>query len=75
MNCEAKKLATEYESSTAKLEAVTDLRKKMGTSAKEQYQRVDGAANETRVKSEQARLALEQHITPTAARIVPIPIV
>ena len=64
MNCEEKsRLATEYESSTAKFsEAVTDLRKKMGTSAKEEYQRVDRAANETRVKSEQARLALEQHI-------------
>ena len=46
MNCEEKsRLATEYESSTAKFsEAVTDLRKKMGTSAKEEYQRVDRAA-------------------------------
>jgi len=64
MNCEEKsRLATEYESSTAKFsEAVTDLRKKTGTSAKEEYQRLDRAANEARVKSEQARLALEQHI-------------
>jgi hypothetical protein len=43
-------------------EAVTELRKKMGTSAREEYQRLDRAANEARVKSEQARLALEQHI-------------
>ena len=64
MNCEEKsRLAAEYENSTAKFsEAVTELRKKMGTSAKEEYQRLDRAANEARVKSEQARLALEQHI-------------
>ena len=64
MNCEEKnRLATEYESSTAKFaEAVAELRKKMGTSAKEDYDRLDRAANEARVKSEQARLALEQHI-------------
>jgi hypothetical protein len=43
-------------------EAVTELRKKMGTSAREEYQRLDRAANEARVKSEQGRLALEQHI-------------
>jgi hypothetical protein len=64
MTCEEKsRLATEYETSTAKFsETVTELRKKMGTSAREEYQRLDRAANEARVKSEQARLALEQHI-------------
>jgi hypothetical protein len=64
MNCEEKsRLAIEYEASTMKFsEAVTELRKKMGTSAREEYQRLDRAANEARVKSEQARLALEQHI-------------
>jgi len=64
MNCEEKsRLAIEYEASTMKFsEAVTELRKKMGTSAKDEYQRLDRAANEARVKSEQARLALEQHI-------------
>ena len=64
MNCEEKsRLATEYEASTMKFsEAVTELRKKMGTSAREEYQRLDRAANEARVKSEQGRLALEQHI-------------
>lgn len=64
MNCEEKnRLATEYESSTAKFsEAVAELRKKMGTSGKEEYERLDRAANEARVKSEQARLALEQHV-------------
>jgi ATP-dependent helicase YprA (DUF1998 family) len=65
MSCEEKKrLATEYEAATGKFsEAVTELRKKMGTSAKEEYQRLDRATNEARVKSEQARLALEQHIS------------
>lgn len=64
MNCEEKvRLATEYEISTAKFsEAVTELRKKMGTSAREEYQQLDRAANEARVRSEQARLTLEQHI-------------
>jgi hypothetical protein len=64
MNCEGKgRLATEYEASTMKFsEAVTELWKKMGISAREEYQRLDRAANEARVKSEQARLALEQHI-------------
>lgn len=64
MSCEEKnRLATEYEVSTTKFsEAVSELRKKMGTSAKEEYQRLDRAANQARVKSEQARLALEGHI-------------
>jgi hypothetical protein len=64
MNCEKKsRLATEYEASTMKFsEAVTQLRKKMGTSAREEHRRLDRAANEARVNSEQARLALEQHI-------------
>jgi len=64
MGCEEKgRLAFEYETSTTKFsEAVTELRKKMGISEKEEYERLDRAANEARVKSEQARLALEQHI-------------
>jgi hypothetical protein len=41
-----------------RIHAVRDL----GTSAKEDYERLDRAATEARVKSEQARLALEQHI-------------
>ena len=44
------------------VEAVNEFRRKMGTSPKEDYERLDRAANEARVKSEQARLALEQHI-------------
>jgi hypothetical protein len=33
----------------------------MGTSAKEEYDRLQRATDEARVKSEQARIALEQH--------------
>jgi hypothetical protein len=39
-------------------EAVTELRKKLGVSARDVYHQVDRAANETRVKSKQARPAL-----------------
>jgi len=64
LTCEQKKrLANEYEAATRKFsEAVRELRKKLGISTIEEYQRLDRAANEARVKSEQARLALEQHI-------------
>ena len=60
MNCEEKaRLVAEYEAATAKFsEAVTELRRRMGTSAKEEYERIDRVANDARVKSEQARLAL-----------------
>ena len=63
-NCEEKtRLAAEYDTATAKFSAaVKKLREKMGTSPKEEYERLDRAANEARVKSEQSRLALEQHI-------------
>lgn len=64
MPCEEKaRLAMEYETATSKFsEAVRDLRRKMGTSPKDEYDRLDRASNEARVRSEQARLALEQHI-------------
>ena len=64
MNCEEKaRLAAEYDNATAKFSAaVKELREKMGTSPKEDYERLDRVANEARVKSEQSRLALEQHI-------------
>ncbi len=64
MNCEEKgRLAAEFERSTTKFsEVVSQLRKKMGISAQEAYEKLDRASNEARVKSEQARLALEQHI-------------
>ena len=64
MNCEEKaRLAVEYDNATARFsEAVTELRQKTGTSPKEEYERPNRAADEARVKSEQARIALEQHI-------------
>jgi hypothetical protein len=63
MNCEEKaRLANTYEAATAKFsEAVKDLRRKIGISAKEEYVGLERAANEARLKSEEARLALEQH--------------
>jgi hypothetical protein len=64
MSCEEKKrLTSEYESTTTKFsQAVAEPRRRMGTSSKEEYQRLDRAANEARVSSEHARLTLEQHI-------------
>lgn len=64
MACEEKqRLGGEYEAATKKFsDAVTELQRKMGTSPKDDYDRLSRAADEARVKSEQARLALEQHI-------------
>lgn len=56
-------LAAQYEASTAVFSvAVSELRRKVGTSSKEEYDRLGRLANDARVKSEQARLALESHI-------------
>jgi hypothetical protein len=65
MTCEEKaRLATEYEAATyAFSEAVTELHRKIGTSPKEEYRRLERISTEARVKSEQARLALERHIS------------
>ena len=53
----------EYDSETTKFAAaVSELHQKMGTSPKSAYERLSRAADEARVKSEQARLALEQHV-------------
>jgi len=41
---------------------VGDLRQKIGTSAKDEYERLQRASDEARVKSEQSRLSLEQHV-------------
>jgi hypothetical protein len=63
VSCEEKvRLAMEYETATSRFsEAVRELRIKMGTSPKDEYDRLERASNEARVRSEQARLALEQH--------------
>jgi hypothetical protein len=53
----------EYDSATSKFSAaVSQLHLRMGTSPKDEYDRLERASNEARVRSEQARLALEQHI-------------
>jgi hypothetical protein len=64
MNCDAKvQLTDQYDAATALFsEAVTELRLRIGTSTKEDYDRLGRSANDARVRSEQARLALEQHI-------------
>jgi hypothetical protein len=60
---EKERLATEYEVATVRFAAaVTDLNRNMGTSVRSEYQRLQRVADEARVKSEQARLALEQHV-------------
>ena len=65
MTCDEKThLMNEYEAFTGEFAAaVTELQRKTGTSSKEEYARLNRAANEGRMKSEQARLALEAHIT------------
>lgn len=64
ITCEEKaRLAAEYELATGKFAAaVTELNQKIGISPRDEYERLDRAANESRVRSEQARLALEQHV-------------
>jgi hypothetical protein len=65
VSCEEKtRLAREYEAATSAFsEAVKELHRKIGTSPKEEYKRLERISSEARVKSEQARLALEQHIS------------
>ena len=41
--------------------AVTEPQRRMGTSAKEEYERLTRVADEARLKAEHARIALEQH--------------
>jgi hypothetical protein len=62
--CEEKaRLTEEYDAATSRFsEAVTDLRRSMGTSPKEEYDRLTGVSMQARMNSEQARLSLEQHI-------------
>ena len=65
MSCEEKtRLATEYEAATpAFSEAVKELHRKIGNSPRKEYRRLERMSTEAGVKSEQARLALEQHIS------------
>lgn len=63
MVCEEKaRLVGEYETATGRFSAaVTELQRKMGTSPKAEYDRLQRVSDEARVKSEQARLVLERH--------------
>jgi transposase-like protein len=64
MACEEKaRLVAEYEETTKKFSAsITELQRKMGTSPKAEYDRLQHTVDEARLKSEQARLALDQHV-------------
>jgi hypothetical protein len=64
MTCDEKgRLLRQYDDATlAFSKAVHELRRKIGTTAKDEYDRLERIANEARVKSVQTRLALEQHI-------------
>jgi hypothetical protein len=60
---EKTRLVSEYEAAAKRYsDAVTELQRKMGTSAKSEYERLSHAADEARVESEHARLAVEQHV-------------
>jgi hypothetical protein len=64
MTCDEKgRLLRQYgEATLAFSNAVQELRQKIGTSLKDEYERLERISTEARVKSAQARLALEQHI-------------
>jgi hypothetical protein len=64
MTCDEKgRLLRQYDDATlAFSNAVQELRRKIGTSPKGEYERLERISNEARGKSDQARLALEQHI-------------
>ena len=56
------RLISDYETAIKKFsEAVTELQTKMGTTPKLEYERLYRAADEARLKAEQARVAVEQH--------------
>jgi len=63
MSCEEKtRLLREYESAAARFSsAVTELNARTPISSAAEYQRMKEAAEEARLKSEHARLALEKH--------------
>ena len=64
MPCEEKnRLGAEYEAAVGTFAtAVSDLQRKTATSPKAEYERLTGAANESRERAEQARLTLEAHV-------------
>lgn len=66
MSCEEKsRLLMEYKAAMSGFsEAVKEMRQRIATrSPKEEHKRLEQTANEAHARSEQARLALEQHIS------------
>jgi len=63
MGCEEKaRLAEDYGVATAAFaEAVRELQRNIGTSTSAEYDRLRRISDEARLKSEQTRLAFEQH--------------
>jgi len=68
MSCQEKaRLAQEYQATTVRFsEAVGQLQRNIGTSTRAEYERLQRISDEARVKSEQARLALEEHLAAHA---------
>jgi hypothetical protein len=64
VSCEEKaRMVRDYDNATlAFSNAVQEMHRKIGTSPRDEYQRLERISHEARVRSEQARLALEQHI-------------
>ena len=62
--CDEKaRLTKEYNVATAKFsQAVAELQNTIGLTAKVEYERLQRVSDEARVTTEQARLALEQHL-------------
>jgi hypothetical protein len=62
--CEQKRrLLAEYDSTTSAFSAcVSDLNRQIGTSSRDAYEQLRRSVDEARVRSEQARLALEAHV-------------
>jgi hypothetical protein len=62
--CEEKvRLLEEYqEASQRYASSVRELKQKIGTTPKDRYDGLHRASDEARVKTEQARIALEQHM-------------
>ena len=74
MGCEEKaRLVRDYDNATlAFSNAVQEMHRKIRTSPRDEYQRLERISHEARVKSEQTRLALEQRLTsPTGRPSVP----
>jgi hypothetical protein len=68
MSCKEKeRLAQAYGVATATFaEAVRQLHRNIGTSMRPEYERLQRASDEARVRSEQARLTLKDHIATHA---------